>query len=98
MKVNFPVNQINLNNKNNVLEKDNNNAVSFSDFLNSAIKQVNNLQIESEKLNEAFALGKTDNIHQVMIAAEKADLALQFTMQIRNKLLDAYQEIMRMPV
>ena len=71
---------------------------SFGEFLNNAIADVNKLQIESEKLNEAFAAGKIDNIHQVTIAAEKADIALQFTIQVRNKILEAYQEIMRMPV
>jgi flagellar hook-basal body complex protein FliE len=49
-------------------------------------------------LTEDFAAGRTDNIHQVMIAAEKSDIALQFTMQIRNKILDAYNEIMRMQI
>ncbi|MDF2840249.1 MAG: flagellar hook-basal body complex protein FliE [Clostridia bacterium] len=73
-------------------------GLSFGEFLNSAIQQVNGLQIESEKLNESLALGLTDNIQQVMIASEKASVAMQFTMQIRNKVLDAYQEIMRMPI
>jgi flagellar hook-basal body complex protein FliE len=74
------------------------NGLSFGEFLNSAIQQVNGLQLESEKLNEALALGLTDNIQQVMIASEKASVAMQFTMQVRNKVLDAYQEIMRMPI
>jgi flagellar hook-basal body complex protein FliE len=73
-------------------------GLSFGEFLNSAIQQVNGLQKESEKLNESLALGLTDNIQQVMIASEKASVAMQFTMQIRNKVLDAYQEIMRMPI
>lgn len=73
-------------------------GTSFADFLNNAVSEVNKLQLDSEQLNEAFAMGKTDNIHQVMIAGEKAEMALQFTMQIRNKILDAYQEIMRMPI
>lgn len=73
-------------------------GLSFGEFLNSAIQQVSGLQKESEKLNEALALGLTDNIHQVMIASEKASVAMQFTMQVRNKVLDAYQEIMRMPI
>jgi flagellar hook-basal body complex protein FliE len=97
MKINFPSQELSVNTKlNNVESKD--KGVSFVDFLNNAVSDVNKLQIESEQLNEAFAMGKTDNIHQVTIAAEKADIALQFTMQIRNKVLEAYQEIMRMPV
>lgn len=73
-------------------------SVSFGEYLNSAIQQVSDLQLESEKLNESMALGLTDNLHQVMIASEKAEMALQFTMQVRNKIMDAYQEIMRMPI
>lgn len=97
MKVNFPSQQINLNTQV-INDAEKNKGTSFADFLKNAIEDVNKLQLESESLNEAFAMGKTDNIHQVMIAAEKAEIALQFTIQVRNKILEAYQEIMRMPV
>ena len=73
-----------------------NGEVSFSDYLKNELYKVNDLIIQSDKLSEDFAAGKTDNIHQVLIAVEKADIALQFTLQIRNKLFDAYNEIMRM--
>ena len=97
MKVDFPTQQLNINSSiNNGASKS--ERVSFTDFLNNAVQDVNKLQLESEQLNEAFAMGNNDNIHQVVIAAEKADIALQFTVQIRNKILEAYQEIMRMPV
>ena len=97
MKINFPSQQLNVNTKLNNIESKS-QGVSFADFLNNAVSDVNKLQLESEQLNEAFAMGKNDNIHQVMIAAEKADIALQFTVQIRNKILEAYQEIIKMPV
>ena len=96
MKI-IPSLPININN-NSINGTPNSEGASFADFLNNAISDVNKLQLDSEHLNEAFAMGKTDNIHQVMIAAEKAEIALQFTMQVRNKVLDAYQEIMRMPI
>ncbi len=70
----------------------------FSEIFRNALENVSRLELESQALANAFALGKTDNIHQVMIAAEKADIALQFTLQIRNKILDAYNEIMRMQI
>lgn len=73
-------------------------AVSFANYLRDAMNKTNDLQVESAQIADDFAAGKTDNIHQVMIAAEKADIALQFTMQIRNKILDAYSEIMRMQI
>ncbi|OPX44594.1 flagellar hook-basal body complex protein FliE [Ruminiclostridium hungatei] len=72
--------------------------ISFGEYLNSALMKVTNLENEASKLKEDFALGKTDNIPEVLIAGEKASIALQFTMQIRNKILDAYSEIMRMQI
>ena len=98
MKINFPVEQLGINTNINNKVTSESNKVSFTDFLNNALNDVNKLQIESEQLNQAFAMGLNDNIHQVMIASEKADIALQFTIQVRNKVLEAYQEIMRMPV
>ena len=74
------------------------NGVSFGDFLQNAMNETNNLQLESTQLTEDFLTGKTDDIHSVMIAGEKANLALQFTMQVRNKVVDAYKEIMNMQV
>lgn len=73
-------------------------SVPFSDYLKKALDSTNDLLIEADQLADDFAAGKTDNIHQVALAAEKADIALQFTMQIRNKILDAYSEIMRMQI
>lgn len=97
MKINFPAQEININGNFNS-NTSGSKGVSFAEFLNNAVSDVNRLQLESEALNEAFAMGLNDNLHQVMIAAEKADIALQFTVQVRNKILEAYQEIMRMPV
>ncbi len=98
MKIDYSVGAVRLDNGINSNMNEGKEKVSFSEFLNNALSDVNKLQIESEQLNEAFAMGKNDNMPQVMIAAEKADMALQFTIQIRNKILEAYQEIMRMPV
>ncbi|MCX7773875.1 MAG: flagellar hook-basal body complex protein FliE, partial [Clostridia bacterium] len=56
------------------------------------------LEQESNKMTEDFIAGRTDNIHSVMIAGQKATIALQFVMEVRNKVMDAYQEIMRMQV
>lgn len=72
--------------------------VSFGEYLNSALMKVTELENEASRLKEDFALGKTDNIPEVLIAGEKASVALQFTMQVRNKILDAYSEIMRMQI
>lgn len=71
---------------------------SFADTLTEAIGQVNELQKESDVKAQELATGKTDDIAGVMLAAEKADIALRTMVQVRNKIIDAYQEIMRMQV
>jgi flagellar hook-basal body complex protein FliE len=70
--------------------------VSFKDTLKSLTLEVNRQLKEADRKAEEFALGKKNDLHEVMIASEKADLSLRFLLQIRNKLLEAYQEIMRM--
>lgn len=73
-------------------------AIPFAEYLQGALDKTNSLIGESDRMSQEFAAGLTDNIHQVLIASEKAEIALQFTMQIRNKILDAYNEIMRMQI
>lgn len=73
-------------------------VTDFSNILNEAIDKVNTLQLESEALTNSFLSGETDNIHNVMIASSKANLALQMTIQVRNKVMDAYNEIMNMQI
>lgn len=80
------------------LKPKDNSSIPFAEYLNDAMNKTNELLLESDRLADDFAAGRTDSIHQVMIAAEKADVALQFTLQIRNKIMDAYNEIMRMQI
>jgi len=71
-------------------------GTNFSDLLMKEIEKVNTQQFESDKMTEALATGKAPDIHTVMITAEKASVSLQLAMQIRNKAVEAYQEVMRM--
>ncbi|QGG48166.1 flagellar hook-basal body complex protein FliE [Heliorestis convoluta] len=71
---------------------------SFSAFLKDSIDSVNQLHSESSRQTKALVSGQTENIHEVMIAAEKASIATSMTLQVRNKVMEAYQEIMRMQV
>ena len=73
-------------------------AQAFGDFLKEALHKVNTMQLDAEKMAADFTVGKDVQLHEVIIATEKATLALQLTMQIRNKAIDAYQEIMRMQI
>lgn len=74
------------------------NAANFGDILANALTEVNSLQKNAEKSAIDLVTGKLQDVSQVTIAAEKASIALQLTMQVRNKAVDAYQEIMRMQV
>ena len=71
---------------------------TFGEYLTDSLKKVNQLELESEKLNEALATGRIEDISQVVVAAQKAEIALQLTLQLRNRATSAYQEIMRMQV
>ena len=71
---------------------------SFGDYLTAALKKTNELQLDSDKQNALLAAGRIDDVSQVVIASQKADIALQLTLQLRNRALSAYQEIMRMQV
>ncbi|MEJ2229968.1 MAG: flagellar hook-basal body complex protein FliE [Nitrospirales bacterium] len=70
----------------------------FGDLLKKAVESVNAMQHEAGRLENAVANGENVNIHQAVIAGEKAGLSFKLLMQVRNKVIDAYQEIMRMQV
>ena len=71
---------------------------SFADTLKEAISNVNQLQKSADKASQDLATGRTDNVADVMIASEKADIALRMMVQVRNKVIDAYNEILKMQV
>ena len=71
---------------------------SFADTLAQSLDKVNKLQKEADVAIQDFATGDTRNIHETMIAVSKADVAFRLTMQVRNKMVEAYQEVMRLQV
>lgn len=73
-------------------------GASFGDLLSNAVNSVNDLQQESARAQDALLHGEPVELHDVMIKAEEAGLALDLMLEIRNKLLNAYNEIMRMPM
>lgn len=75
-----------------------NEATSFADTLKNAIGSVNELSREADVQVQKLATGETKNIPEVMIATEKASVAFKLLMQVRNKIIDAYQEVMKMQV
>lgn len=81
-----------------IQDNDQNKNNSFSSLFNDALNKVNELQLESDSYKKLLVTGDVDNLHDVTIAAEKADVALQLTLGIRNKVVEAYREIMRMQI
>jgi flagellar hook-basal body complex protein FliE len=71
---------------------------SFIDYLKDGVKEVNMMQQHSDKMGVDIASGKSENLHEAMLAASKAELSFNLMVQVRNKILDAYQEVMRMQV
>ena len=72
------------------------NSRGFGDVIKQAIKRVNDTQIRADQSVEQLLKGET-GIHETMIAGQKADISLRVLLQIRNKVMDAYREVMRMP-
>lgn len=73
----------------------------FESFLNSAIDNINTTNSylsDAENEEIKFALGETENTHDLTIALQKASTALQYTVAIRDKMLEAYREIMQMQI
>ncbi len=71
---------------------------SFEDTLKATLQEVNETIQASDKAAKDFATGKAENLHDVMISMEKADVALRTVTAVRSKMVEAYNEIMRMPV
>ncbi|MEE9517148.1 MAG: flagellar hook-basal body complex protein FliE [Candidatus Adiutricales bacterium] len=70
----------------------------FNDTLISSIKEANTLQIKAQEAMENLATGRSQNIHETLLAIEQAEIAFKMVTQVRNKIMSAYQEIMRMVV
>jgi flagellar hook-basal body complex protein FliE len=73
-------------------------AEDFKKVFKAHLREVNALQEEADVAVRDLVTGQTDNIHEVIVAVTEADLSFRLMMQMRNKLLEAYQEIMRMQI
>ncbi len=69
----------------------------FSSMLN-AVNETNELQNKAEEAEIQFALGESTNTHDLLIAESKAEVALQYTVAVRDKIIDAYRELMQMQI
>lgn len=69
---------------------------SFGEILNNAINEVNKTEQESVSMMEKLSTGEVENVHEVFIAAQKAELTLNMALEVKNRVVDAYKEIMRL--
>lgn len=70
-------------------------SVDFSTMLKNAIKDVNGAQLEADDAVQKVLSGETNDIHSTMVALQKADVSLKMMLEVRNKIMEAYQEVMR---
>lgn len=88
-----PIN-LNQNNK----PTSNKSDISFNELLKVAVNKVNDAQVQSDIATDKLVRGENIELHDVMITAQKASISLQLAMEVRNKAVEAYQEMMRMQV
>ncbi len=68
----------------------------FGDLLSESLEKANEIQMQADSAAKEMIAGKNKNIHETMLMLEKADMSFRLMMQVRNKIIDAYREIMRM--
>ena len=81
-----------------VFDKGQAGGASFADHMNSYLNDVNQLINKADLNLRELAVGESSNIHEVLMSIEKAKTALELGLQVRNRLLEGYQEIMRMQI
>lgn len=75
-----------------------NSGASFGQILESSIDKVNEYQAQADRASKELISGRSKNIHETMLTLERADTSLKLMMQVRNKVLEAYKEIMKMQI
>ncbi|WP_125152170.1 flagellar hook-basal body complex protein FliE [Clostridium rectalis] len=80
----------------NVINKENNDSNVFFTILKDKLNEVNNKQISAEKFTSDFIKGEDVDVHEVMINSEEAKMSMELAVQVRNKIVEAYQELNRM--
>ena len=75
--------------------QNNSSGVTFNDTLKGYIAEANNLQIKADRDIQRMIAGENIDAHEVMTAVEKANMSFEMVMEIRNKMLEAYREVMK---
>jgi len=78
--------------------RDSNSGGGFGDLLRSVVDEANRAQVESDRALESLARGEETNVHDVMLALTRADLSFRMLVEVRDRLVEAYQEVQRMQI
>lgn len=79
-------------------DKQESNGVSFAEMLNNSLKELSSTKSKADELTVGFFTGEVQDFHQVAIAMQEASLTMQLAIEVRNKVVEAYQEISRMQI
>jgi len=74
------------------------NNLDFEEKIAQALDKLNQSQVKAEQITQDFLAGKVDDVHQVLILAQEAKISLELAVEVRNKIVEAYQEINRMQI
>ncbi|MFP4316639.1 MAG: flagellar hook-basal body complex protein FliE [Desulfovibrionales bacterium] len=70
---------------------------SFMETMSQSLAKVNELSSEKARMVDAFASGETQNVHELMISLQRSGMAMSLTSAVRNKVMEAYKELIKMP-
>jgi flagellar hook-basal body complex protein FliE len=84
--------------KSGMLAPEEDSGISFTSVLKDSLKKLQQSQVEADAAIQGFLNGQISDVHKVMLTMQKADITLRLALQLRNKALQAYEEIMRMQV
>jgi len=76
----------------------NQEKINFGEILNEALNKVNDDQLYADEMDRMLATGEVDSVHEVTIAAQKAQLTLNLAIEIKSQLMEAYKDIMRLQI
>jgi len=74
------------------------NSPSFGEMLNNALSEVNQSQVKADRIEIQFLTGEVTDLHQVVIAMEEARLMMSLAIEVRNRVVETYQEVSRMQI
>ncbi|MFL0251636.1 flagellar hook-basal body complex protein FliE [Clostridium neuense] len=96
VKTAFQIGRNNQVNSNDSENNSDNDKVDFGQILENKLSAVNDKQVSAQEISKQFVEGDDVDVHQVMLSTEEAKLSLDLAIQVRNKLVDAYQELSKM--